>query len=113
VSDAEIFRALRYGSADVTVSAQGPAAGVVIQDAGMRWLELRRGPLAVYGGYLRLCFRMTRINDMKQKVGFRDLFKCRFKGFNELVWQFLDESDGIAQQDLLLLWQVHYPRRRI
>ena len=54
VSDAEIFRALRYGSADVTVSAQGPAAGVVIQDAGMRWLEFRRGPLRVYGGYLLL-----------------------------------------------------------
>ena len=51
-SDSEIFRALRYGSADVTVSAQGPAAGVVIQDGGMRWLELRQGPLQVYGGYL-------------------------------------------------------------
>ena len=51
-SDSEIFRALRYGSADVTVSAQGPAAGVVIQDGGMRWLEFRQGPLQVYGGYL-------------------------------------------------------------
>lgn len=51
-SDSEIFRALRYGSADVTVSAQGPAAAVVIQDGGMRWLEFRQGPLRVYGGYL-------------------------------------------------------------
>ncbi len=51
-SDAEVFRALRYGSADVTVSAQGPATAVVIQDGGMRWLQLRRGPLLVYGGYL-------------------------------------------------------------
>lgn len=51
-SDSEIFRALRYGSADITVSAQGPAAGVVIQDGGMRWLEFRQGPLQVYGGYL-------------------------------------------------------------
>ena len=51
-SDSEVFRALRYGSADVTVSARGPAAAVVIQDGGMRWLEFRRGPLAAYGGYL-------------------------------------------------------------
>ena len=51
-SDSEIFRALRYGSADVTVSAQGPAAAIVIQDGGMRWLEFRQGPLRIYGGYL-------------------------------------------------------------
>ena len=51
-SDSEVFRALRYGSADVAVSAQGPAASVVIQDGGIRWLELRRGPLLSYGGYL-------------------------------------------------------------
>ena len=53
-SDAEVFRALRYGSADVTVSSRGPAAGVLIQDGGMRWIETRKGPLAVYGGYALL-----------------------------------------------------------
>ncbi len=53
-SDAEVFRALRYGSADVTVSAKNPAAGVLIQDSGMWWLEFREGPLSVYGGYLLL-----------------------------------------------------------
>lgn len=51
-SDSEVFRALRYGSADVTVSSRGPAAGVLIQDGGMRWLEFRKGPLATYGAYL-------------------------------------------------------------
>ena len=51
-SDSEIFRALRYGSADITASARGPAADIIIQDTGMEWLTLRRGPLAQYGAYL-------------------------------------------------------------
>lgn len=49
-SDSEIFRALRYSDADVTVSSQGPAADVLIQDGGMAWLEFREGPLITYGG---------------------------------------------------------------
>lgn len=53
-SDAEIFRALRYGSADVTVSSNGPAADVIIQDGGMRWLKWRNGPLKDIGGYVLL-----------------------------------------------------------
>jgi len=53
-SDAEVFRALRYGTADVKVSSNGPAATVIIQDGGMRWLEFRNGPLKNYGGYLLL-----------------------------------------------------------
>lgn len=53
-SDAEVFRALRYGTADVTVSSNGPAAHVIIQDGGMRWLEFRKGPLKNGGGYLLL-----------------------------------------------------------
>lgn len=51
-SDAEVFRALRYGTADVTVSSHGPAANVLIQDGGMWWLQFRQGPLATYGAYL-------------------------------------------------------------
>ena len=51
-SDAEVWRALRYGLADVTVSAGGPEARVLIQDAGMTWLEFRKGPLATYGAGL-------------------------------------------------------------
>lgn len=54
VSDAELWRALRFGSADVTVSAHDPAAEVIIQDSGMRWLRFRAGPLASYGGWLLL-----------------------------------------------------------
>ena len=53
-SNSEVFRALRYGTADVTVTAKGPAANIIIQDGGMRWLEFRKGPLKNVGGYLLL-----------------------------------------------------------
>ena len=52
VSDPELWRALRYGSADVTVSARGPAAGVVIQNEGIWWLNFREGPLMRGGAWL-------------------------------------------------------------
>ncbi|MGR3572411.1 formate dehydrogenase subunit gamma [Brevirhabdus sp.] len=53
-SDAEVYRAIRFGTADVKVSARNAGAGVLIQDGGMRWLEWRRGPLAEWGGWLLL-----------------------------------------------------------
>ncbi len=51
-SDPDVWRALRYGSADVRVSAGGPVASVLIQDGGMAWLSFRAGPLRQYGGWL-------------------------------------------------------------
>lgn len=54
VSDAEIWRALRYGKADVSTTVHSPAATVVIQDGGMRWLKVRGSTLPRYGGYLLL-----------------------------------------------------------
>lgn len=51
VSDPELWRALRYGTADVTVSSRSPAAEVTIQDGGMVWLKFRAGPLRHYGGW--------------------------------------------------------------
>jgi len=54
VSDPELWRALRYGTADVRASSRGPATAVLIQDSGMTWLAFREGPLATYGGYLLL-----------------------------------------------------------
>lgn len=53
-SDPEVWRALRYGSADVKVSAGGEVASVLMQDGGMRWLAFRDGPLRDYGGGLLL-----------------------------------------------------------
>jgi formate dehydrogenase subunit gamma len=52
VSDPELWRALRYGSADITVSSGGEVASVLMQDGGMRWLDWRKGPLATYGAWL-------------------------------------------------------------
>ncbi|SPF76077.1 Formate dehydrogenase, cytochrome b556(fdo) subunit [Aliiroseovarius pelagivivens] len=52
VSDAETWRALRYGSANVNVSAGGDVATVLVQDGGMRWLEFRDTTLRTYGGWL-------------------------------------------------------------
>lgn len=53
-SDPDIYRAIRYNSASVRASNDGPAAGVFIQDGGMRWLAFRDGPMRTYGGYLLL-----------------------------------------------------------
>ena len=51
-SDPELWRALRYGSADITSSSGGELGVVLVQDGGMRWLQIRSGPLAIWGGYL-------------------------------------------------------------
>jgi formate dehydrogenase subunit gamma len=51
-SDAEVWRALRSGLEDVKVSSGGAESRVLIQDAGMWWLEFRKGPLATYGAWL-------------------------------------------------------------
>ena len=51
VSDPELWRALRYGTADISVSAGGEVATVLVQDGGMRWLLMRNGPVAEYAAY--------------------------------------------------------------
>lgn len=48
-SDADVFRALRFGSADTSTTARGPTTGLLIQDGGMRWLIFREGPILTYG----------------------------------------------------------------
>ncbi len=53
-SHPELWRALRYGSADITVSSGGEVASVLVQDGGMRWLEFRRMELRSWGGYFLL-----------------------------------------------------------
>ena len=49
-SDAEVFRQLRYNEADMSVSSKSVASAVLIQDSGMSWLQLRKGPLQKFGG---------------------------------------------------------------
>ncbi|MEY8097372.1 formate dehydrogenase subunit gamma [Falsihalocynthiibacter sp. S25ZX9] len=51
-SDPELWRALRYNTADVQTQSRGPAATTLIQDGGMWWLEFRQGPLLTYGAGL-------------------------------------------------------------
>ncbi|MBM1633583.1 formate dehydrogenase subunit gamma [Sulfitobacter mediterraneus] len=51
-SDPEVWRAIRYGSAETRVSAGGEVASVLVQDGGMKWLSWRDGPLRTYGGWL-------------------------------------------------------------
>lgn len=48
-SDPEMWRAMRYGSADISVSSGGDVASVLVQDGGMKWLAFRQGPLATVG----------------------------------------------------------------
>lgn len=51
-SDPELWRAFRYGSADITTQSRGPAGATVIQDGGMWWLNYRAGPLQAIAAYL-------------------------------------------------------------
>ena len=53
-SDPDLWRALRFNEANVTVSAGGDVAKVLVQEGGMVWYEFRKGPLATYGGLLLL-----------------------------------------------------------
>ena len=53
-SDPELWRALRFGSADITASNVSPGAALLVQDGGMTWLTFREGPLRIYGGYALL-----------------------------------------------------------
>lgn len=53
-SDPELWRAMRFGDADITSQVKGPGATLLVQDSGMEWLQFREGPLRVYGGYFLL-----------------------------------------------------------
>ncbi|KAJ57169.1 formate dehydrogenase [Actibacterium mucosum KCTC 23349] len=53
-SDPELWRALRYNKADISVSSGNDVAKVLVQDGGMAWYQFRQGPLATYGGWLLL-----------------------------------------------------------
>lgn len=48
-SDPDLWRALRYNEANITVSAGGDVGKVLVQDGGMAWFEFRQGPLTEYG----------------------------------------------------------------
>lgn len=49
-SQADAWRGVRYNEIDISTQVRGPAVDVLIQDGGMRWYELRDGPVIAYGG---------------------------------------------------------------
>lgn len=49
-SDADAWRGIRYDNIDIETQVRNPAADVLIQDGGMRWYQLREGPVITYGG---------------------------------------------------------------
>ncbi|MBB5720403.1 formate dehydrogenase subunit gamma [Loktanella ponticola] len=51
-SDAELWRGVRYDTADMRSQIRGPATTTLIQDGGMWWLKFREGPLQTYGAAL-------------------------------------------------------------
>ena len=51
-SDADLWRAYRFGEADISTQNRGPAARTLMQDGGMWWLDYRRGPLQDIAAYL-------------------------------------------------------------
>ena len=51
-SDADLWRAYRYDSADITTQARGHAVTTLIQDRGVWWWQFREGPLLKYGAWL-------------------------------------------------------------
>lgn len=48
-SDPELWRALRFNKADVTVTAGGEVGKVLVQPSGIEWYQFRNGPLVRYG----------------------------------------------------------------
>ncbi|MEM7753154.1 MAG: cytochrome b/b6 domain-containing protein [Pseudomonadota bacterium] len=53
-SDPELWRGLRFGTADITSQVRGPGTTLLVQERGMAWLQFREGPLLVWGGYFLL-----------------------------------------------------------
>lgn len=86
-SDPDLWRGLRFDTADISTQVRGPAATVLIQDRGMWWLQFREGPLLTYGpglllgtiGFLALFYLIRgRIRIDGEKTG-RTI--TRFKAF--------------------------------
>ena len=53
-SDPDLWRALRFDAANISVSAGGDVARTLVQDGGMAWYQFREGPLTKYGSFLLL-----------------------------------------------------------
>ncbi|MDB4021309.1 formate dehydrogenase subunit gamma [Litorivicinus sp.] len=51
ISNADVYRGIRYSEVDIKVSNNGPAADVLVQDGGISWLITRATSIQGYAGY--------------------------------------------------------------
>ena len=51
ISNADVYRGIRYSEVDIKVSNSGPAADVLVQDGGISWLITRATSIRGYAGY--------------------------------------------------------------
>ncbi len=51
ISDADIYRGIRFSDVDIKVSNKGPAAEILVQDGGMSWLLTRENQIRQYAAY--------------------------------------------------------------
>ncbi|MDB9862839.1 formate dehydrogenase subunit gamma [Litorivicinus sp.] len=51
ISNADVYRGIRYSEVDIKVSNNGPAADVLVQDGGISWLITRATSIRGYAGY--------------------------------------------------------------
>ena len=51
MSNADVYRGIRYNEVDINVSNSGPAAEVLVQDGGMSWLLTRDNQIRSYAGF--------------------------------------------------------------
>jgi len=56
MSNADVYRGIRYHEVDIKVSNSGPAAEILVQDGGMSWLLTRDNQIRSYAGFgLAVC----------------------------------------------------------
>ncbi len=82
-SDPDLWRRIRFNEIDPTVSARGPVEGVLIQDAGMRWLEerttvARNGAIGLGGVILLLALFFLLRGRVRLETGFSGVEIPRF-----------------------------------
>ena len=51
MSNADVYRGIRYHEVDIKVSNSGPAAEILVQDGGMSWLLTRDNQIRSYAGF--------------------------------------------------------------
>ena len=56
---------------------------------------------------------MAHVHHVQQQFGLHDFFERGLEGFDQIVGEFADKTDGVRQQNVLVGGQTQAPRRRI